>query len=896
MNRLRGNRVWMGIALLGGALLTMSTAALAQYWGNQMLPKYGEALGTGLIGLNPAVRTVDIQGSHMVVADQYGVNIVDISNPAAPVLIGRTGIPRLSKRLTVSGRYIYVAESRGFGIVDFINPTAPTVVSFVDIGTEVTDIVRRDSVVFLSTVAGILAYNVTNPANPTLISSLTLGDASLGITIVLHPTQPLLYCGANTSPRQLFTVNVANPQNMQVVHTASLPAGGTVWSPPLVSGNRLYVIETIGVDAFDISTPTQPAMLYSQSPAWGSMYSAVLKDTLLFTAHWQTRWSVISVASPSSAQLLRSYDSIAVFGEGNGITKLHGNYLFLANFGKTASDIGWRVRIIDISNPLSASVVGSVASPSEGFNEAHEIFQRGGNTYAIVAQKNTIQHRNGQTARTGFLRILDVTNPSAPTVLSTLDLPHNMIAVTVAESVAVARGVTVSSTLGQWENWLYLLNIADLDNPVVLNQTRIQNNTQWVENQPSMAFFEGKLYVLDKTALNVYSVAGSTFALLGSTNVANANPLRSFRLRRVGNQILAYIAAGGGGSLPGGFMIYNVTNPAGMFLMSAFDTPGHATDVQLQGGYAFVTDGTGGVWVFDISNNFTVPVTSVASFGEARQCALENNLLFVRTIQGSNIYLQVFDVSNPAAPVSKGTYLSDGTTNFPSLSHKGRRLYLSQEYVFSIHRPLFNFRPLPFPLRSPRDTSTVTDSVITFVWGRSEDANDDTITYRLRLWRSGWDTTVAGTRDTTLAFRARSLSQGVYNWTVLASDAEFQISSPDTFRFTYITTGVETETSVPKEFALHQNYPNPFNPSTTLKFDVPEESVVQIEVFNVLGQLVRTLKHERVAPARYTLQWDGTDDRSVGVSSGIYIARMTAQSVQKSGASFSRSIKLLLMK
>ncbi|HXG00156.1 MAG TPA: hypothetical protein VNL69_05185, partial [Bacteroidota bacterium] len=467
-------------------LLFVHAAAYAQYWGNQMLPKYGYALATGLISVEGAVRTVEIQGQYMIVADRYGVNIVDISNPIAPVLIGRTGVPRLAKRITVSGRYIYVAEHQGLAIVDFINPAAPNVVSFLDIGVEVTDIVKRDSVVFLSTVSGILAYNVTNPANPTLISSLALGSASLGITIELHPTQPLLYCSANTGARELFTVNVANPQNMQLVSTRSLPAGGTVWSPPLISGNRLYVIETIGVDAFDISTPTQPTMLYSQTPTWGSMYSAVLKDTLLFAAHWQTRWSVISVAGSSSPQLLRSYDSIAVFGEGNGLAKVQGNYLYLANFGKNSNDVGWRVRIIDISNPLSASPVGSVASPSEGYNEAHQIFQRGANYYAIVAQKSTIRHRSGQTTRSGFVRILDVTNPSAPAVLSTLDLPHNIIAVTAAESLAVARGVTVSTVnLGQYENWLYLLNIADLTNPIVLDQVQIQDNTLAAENQPS---------------------------------------------------------------------------------------------------------------------------------------------------------------------------------------------------------------------------------------------------------------------------------------------------------------------------------------------------------------------------------------------------------------------------
>ncbi len=70
-------------------------------------------------------------------------------------------------------------------------------------------------------------------------------------------------------------------------------------------------------------------------------------------------------------------------------------------------------------------------------------------------------------------------------------------------------------------------------------------------------------------------------------------------------------------------------------------------------------------------------------------------------------------------------------------------------------------------------------------------------------------------------------------------------------------------------FSLHQNYPNPFNPSTTIMFDLPEERVVTIEVFNVLGQKVRTLLHQSRNAGRHFINFDGVE-----LPSGVYLYRL----------------------
>jgi len=75
---------------------------------------------------------------------------------------------------------------------------------------------------------------------------------------------------------------------------------------------------------------------------------------------------------------------------------------------------------------------------------------------------------------------------------------------------------------------------------------------------------------------------------------------------------------------------------------------------------------------------------------------------------------------------------------------------------------------------------------------------------------------------------------------------------------------------VPGVFALHQNYPNPFNPKTEIRFDIPEASVVEISIYNLMGQKVKTLANKDIAPGYHVMQWDGTNDRGSMVSTGMY--------------------------
>lgn len=94
---------------------------------------------------------------------------------------------------------------------------------------------------------------------------------------------------------------------------------------------------------------------------------------------------------------------------------------------------------------------------------------------------------------------------------------------------------------------------------------------------------------------------------------------------------------------------------------------------------------------------------------------------------------------------------------------------------------------------------------------------------------------------------------------------------------------------LPKEFNLGQNHPNPFNPITVIDFALPTASQVKIDIYNVLGQKVRTLVNEEMTANYYSVTWDGTNDNGQAAASGIYFYKIEA-------GKFQNTKKLMLLK
>ena len=114
--------------------------------------------------------------------------------------------------------------------------------------------------------------------------------------------------------------------------------------------------------------------------------------------------------------------------------------------------------------------------------------------------------------------------------------------------------------------------------------------------------------------------------------------------------------------------------------------------------------------------------------------------------------------------------------------------------------------------------------------------------------------------------------------------------------YTYTVTGANGATAslslqtLPAAFSLADNFPNPFNPATTIKYVLPQAADVELTVYNVLGQPVRTLVAEHQRAGRYAVEWNATDDSGQSMAAGMYFYRLQAS------GEFVEVKKMLLLK
>jgi hypothetical protein len=94
---------------------------------------------------------------------------------------------------------------------------------------------------------------------------------------------------------------------------------------------------------------------------------------------------------------------------------------------------------------------------------------------------------------------------------------------------------------------------------------------------------------------------------------------------------------------------------------------------------------------------------------------------------------------------------------------------------------------------------------------------------------------------------------------------------------------------LPVAFNLYNNFPNPFNPVTALRYDLPEDALVNITIYDMMGRLVNTLVSSQQTSGYKSINWNATNDAGSSVSAGIYLYKVQA-------GEFRQTKKMVLLK
>ena len=97
------------------------------------------------------------------------------------------------------------------------------------------------------------------------------------------------------------------------------------------------------------------------------------------------------------------------------------------------------------------------------------------------------------------------------------------------------------------------------------------------------------------------------------------------------------------------------------------------------------------------------------------------------------------------------------------------------------------------------------------------------------------------------------------------------------------------EIPIPDKFTLHQNHPNPFNPITTLRYDLPEDALVNITIYDMMGRRISTLVNNQQSSGYKSVRWNATNDKGSSVSAGLYLYTIQA-------GEFRQTKKMVLLK
>ena len=284
--------------------------------------------------------------------------------------------------------------------------------------------------------------------------------------------------------------------------------------------------------------------------------------------------------------------------------------------------------------------------------------------------------------------------------------------------------------------------------------------------------------------------------------------------------------------------------------------------------------------------------------------------LNVRDIDSDDLIYNFY--SNP--PIFVFTLIDDSLFISPLLNWNGQANLTvfvsdgedSDNISLAITVTPVNDPPSEFDLISPTvlDTfqiSTATDETIPFTWGASYDVDSD-VSYKLTItldypgnvytqdYQNITDSSTSISAYEYAAFMTDlSLSQWNIDYVIEASDEEYTVIS-QVGEFVLNNTLLSADSEIiPVVFALHQNYPNPFNPVTSLRYDLPEDGLVNITIYDMMGRIVKTLVNGSQTAGYKSIRWNATNDRNEPVSAGLYIYTIQA-------GEFRKTKKMVLLK
>lgn len=546
----------------------------------------------GVIGgwqTNNKVWAVDVVGDMVYVADGIdGLRILDMSDPAAPVMLGDLDLPTSSRAIEVVGTRAYVIDVYlGLQILDVSNPMSPVLLGALDTDAVIHGLaVVGDTVLLANEELGLLVVDVSDPADPAVIHSLALGGDCRAVVVDGDIACALF---------NLEGMKVLDMSNPAVPVEIGAIGSGSTWSCVEVRGGVAAVSVGEEITIIDLSHPAAPVvsgtLQVPQAPV-----DLEMVDSFLFVAAQTSGVIVIDIADPGAPGI---FDSIPTSESATGVC-VTDSAVYIAEgmdglqvFGRAALD-GW---------PVVSWSTTWINAP-----------------YTAMHVKGTLVYL-AQWWESDLV-IVDISNELAPETIGTLSTwkPRDVFVVgTTAYIADDSRG-------------LRTVEVSDPTAPVLLDSLSVGTMTAYGVWSDGL-----HAYLASSAGLHIFDVSDpADLAVVASYPTSSATEVLV-----VG--ATAYVAA----RLPE-LTILDISDPRSPVFLGSYDSPGNeSTAVAVRGDIAFLGYPDGGIHVLDISDTSAPQlVHTIGSAGSVYELEIAGDLLYA--VSGDMV---VYDVTEPTAPV-----------------------------------------------------------------------------------------------------------------------------------------------------------------------------------------------------------------------------------------------------
>jgi hypothetical protein len=653
-----------------------------------------------------------------------------------------------------------------------------------------------------------------------------------------------------------------------------------------------YIGNGISFEALDITTPADIKVL-SKTLLPYKIYDIFITANYAYVATNLDGLRIIDISNPEDIKEVGFYDP----DHGNTLgIYVNGHFAYLANgYGD--------LQKIDVSNPSNPSLQAEISI--NGY--CNDVFVNGNYAYvtadkgfAVINISGTdslveVSYTNVKSSgiyvkndlayiatHYSSLKIMDVSDPAKPFPKSTVSLNDNANSVKVSGDYAYAA-------IG--DSGFAVIDISDPNAPLLTAALATNDYASDVVIKGTCAYVADRsagLKLIDISTPSEPNICGhfetgdeSSFAYnvtvkgdiaylangddgLCILDISNVNTPQEITTYKTGSTNSVFVEGNYAYAATSysGLHILDISDPANPIEETSYQTGSYIKDVFVKGDYAYIA-AKDSLHIVDISNPQNPVLKSIY--------ATENNKNIGDIyVVGDYAYITnsaftIIDVSDPENPTKTGSY---NTSNCRSVYVQGNYAYVTENhtgvYVIDISDPsspsksglLFITSEELFGIHVQGDYAYVANSYDGLLLVNISDPENP-------VEAGSYDT-----HDKALGlFFDRNYAYVADNYAGLA------IIRND------LLTSIEEQSKkiTPKEFSLSQNYPNPFNPVTTIKYEVPSNSKVNITIYDINGRKIMTLLDQKQNSGKYSLTFNAEE-----LASGIYIYKLQAASIVKS--------------